>query len=95
MRLLASLVGACIAGFIGHFIPFEKLLASGWNNMATHATGVLFALPFVVLICWVLGMDKENIEKVVIAYLVTYAVEGGGTFFGWFLETFLGERIVV
>lgn len=93
LRLVSSLLGAFVAGFVGHYIPFEKLLGSGWSSMATHATGVMFALPFICLVCKVLGMSNEDIAKVVVAYLAVYTVEGTGTFSGYWSETVIDSHI--
>lgn len=80
-----------LSGYVAHFSYYiTSRLGNGWSQLAAYSLGVLFCLPFVVVIYEELGDIKSSSKRLVCSYLLAYLAFGSGTAAGWITHPIAG-----
>lgn len=85
MILLAELGLAFAAGLLGHELRpmLRRDFEAGWFAIACYVTGVLIALPFVLLL---FKDSRKDSADVIMSYLLAFLGVGGGVVAGHYLK---------
>jgi len=85
--VIGGVLGVVI-GFLGHYTkaPIERRFGNGWADLCKHAFGVAMLYPVLVIVgAWV-GMDKDEIKKLTLAYWLSALSVGMGVGLGYTFE---------
>lgn len=85
MILLAELTFAFAAGLLGHELRpiLRRDFEAGWFAIACYVTGVMIALPFVLLL---FRDSRRGSADVIASYLLAFLCVGGGVVAGHYLK---------
>ncbi|GAF89799.1 unnamed protein product [marine sediment metagenome] len=85
MILLTELGLAFAAGLLGHELRpvLRRDFEAGWFAIACYVTGVLIALPFVLLL---FRDSRRGTADVIVSYLLAFLGVGGGVVAGHYLK---------
>ena len=85
--MIGGILGVII-GFLGHYTkaPIERRFGNGWSDLCREALGIGMMYPIVVIIgCWV-GMSREDVKKLTLAYWLSALSVGMGVGLGYTFE---------
>lgn len=92
--MIFHLIINLLAGFGAHFsYQLTGRLGNGWSQLSAYTLGVLFNLPFVVVVHDDLAGLEPASKRLVAAYLVSYLAFGVGTVLGWVAYPMQGPPI--
>lgn len=85
MILLTELGLAFAAGLLGHELRpvLRRDFGAGWFAIACYVTGVLIALPFVLLL---FRDSRRGVTDMIASYLLAFLCVGGGVVAGHYLK---------
>ena len=77
-----------VIGFLGHYTknPIERRFGNGWSDLAKHAFGVGLLYPAVWLIGRRIGMRRDELQMLTIAYWLGALGVGAGVGLGYTFE---------
>ena len=79
---------AIAIGFLGHQTkhPIERRFGHGWSDLAKHAFGVGILYPVVWMIGRRIGMSRDELQRMTIAYWLGALGVGVGVGVGYTFE---------